>query len=62
MGEVFYLKEKSKKFLGRIYKLFAVVRSEPDNNSAVFSFLSSHIPKRDMKNTSHLGLVFYKFK
>jgi hypothetical protein len=61
-GEIFYLKKKSNSLFSKLYKIFIVIYSEPENNDEVMKFLSTHLNKRPMKSTSDLGLVFYKFK
>ncbi len=61
-GYIFYLKKKQKNIFSKLYKVFVVVYSEIENQKAVNKFLSNHLPKKSMKNTTDLGLIFYEFK
>ena len=61
-GELFYLKRKPEGFISKLFKVFVIVYSEPDNNTQVVNFLSRHLERKDMKSTSDLGMVFYEFK
>ena len=62
MGGIFYLKKKPKNILSKLYKSFVIIYSEPNNTNAVLKFLSSHLPTKQMKATSDLGLALYEFK
>ncbi len=61
-GQIFYLKKKSVSSFSKLYKVFVIVRAEKENSDKVLSFLSSKLERKQMKPTSDLGLVFYKFK
>ena len=61
-GQIFYLRKKSTNFFARFYKVLVVIYSEPDNAKSVLNLLARHLPKKTMKSTSDLGLVFYQFK
>jgi hypothetical protein len=61
-GQIFYLKKKSVSSFSKLYKVFVIVRAEKENSEEVLNFLSSKLERKQMKPTSDLGLVFYKFK
>jgi hypothetical protein len=61
-GDTFYLRKKSNNLISKLYKTFVVVYSETDNSEMVNEFLVNHLPKKEMTNTTDLGLVFYEFK
>ncbi len=59
-GEIFYLKKKSKSIFSKLYKIFVVVYSEIDNQKSVNRFLTNHLSREPMKDTTDLGMVFYE--
>lgn len=61
-GQIFYLKKKSTGPFAKLFKVFVVVYSEPDNIKAVEEFLSKHLPKKKRTLSIDLGLIFYQFK
>lgn len=61
-GQIFYLKKKPTSFFSKLYKIFVVVYSKPNNSKEVSKFLAKHLPSRKMTPITDLGLVFYQFK
>lgn len=61
-GDIFYLKQKTKNPLLKMFKFFVVVYGTIDNSHDVDIILARFLAKREMKNCTDLGLVFYKYK
>lgn len=61
-GRIFYLQKKRKNIFSKLYKVFVVVYSIPENSESVYNFISKYLMKKEMTNITDLGLVFYKFK
>jgi len=61
-GHSFYLRRKKVSFLSKLYKIFVVIYSKPDNSKAVKKNLSKHLPQMAMESNTDLGLVFYQFR
>ncbi len=61
-GDIFYLKKKKTGFISKIYKKFVVVYGEAENSSKIRKILSCYLPRKRMRSSSDLGLVFYEFK
>ena len=62
VGEIYFLKKKSRGIFSGLIKHFVVVYAELGNSKEVGGFLAGHLPERKMTSTSDLGLVFYEFK
>lgn len=61
-GQIFYLKRRQDGIIAKMRKVFVVVYSEPEKSNSVLNFLSQRLTKKEMSDTTDLGLVSYEFK